>query len=333
MIHAFATDACRAELRPYDYEPATFGPYDIEIQITHCGVCHSDVHLIDDDWAISSYPLVPGHEIVGTVVMKSPLLQFEVGERVGVGWQRSSCMECDACIAGRDNDCPKAAPTCVGAFGGFADRIRIDGRFVMRIPTSIPSELAAPLLCAGVTVFSPLRRLDVRSTTRVGIIGIGGLGHLGLQFARSFGAHVTALSSSPEKEVEARSFGADDFIVTRDPDTMRSAAGSLDVLLNATHVDLDWGAYLDLLRPGGTLCFLGTPPSAVTIPPAALFACKTVTATLIGSRGTQREMLEHAARHQIRPKVELLPMSAINEAISRVRANKARYRIVLEAGA
>ena len=331
-VHAYAALACGGELQAFQYEPTALGPYDIEIQITHCGVCHSDVHLIDDDWGISGYPLVPGHELVGTVTTVSPLLPFERGDRVGVGWQRGACHHCEACIDGRDNDCPDAAPTCVGAHGGFADRVRVDGRFAARIPEAIPSALAAPLLCAGVTVFAPLRRLNVRATTRVGVIGIGGLGHLGLQFARSFGCQVTALSSSPDKEAEARSFGADRFICTHDPAMMRAAAGSLDVLLNATHVDLPWGAYLDLLSPGGTLCFLGTPPSDVRIPSSALFACKTVTASLIGSRSTVREMLAHAARCSVRPMVELLPMSAAQEAIARVRANKARYRVVLEAG-
>ncbi|MEY3211143.1 MAG: hypothetical protein RIT28_1624 [Pseudomonadota bacterium] len=329
-VHAYAALACGAALQPFEALAPPLGPYDIEIQITHCGVCHSDVHLIDDDWGLSQYPLVPGHEIVGTVQTTSPLLPFALGERVGVGWQRGACLHCAACIDGRDNDCPEAAPTCVGAQGGFADRVRVDGRFAARIPEAIPSALAAPLLCAGVTVFAPLRRLNVRATTRVGVIGIGGLGHLGLQFARSFGCQVTALSSSPDKEAEARSFGAEQFICTHDPGVMRAAAGSLDLLLNATHVDLDWGAYLELLSPGGTLCFLGTPPSEVIIPPSALFACKTVTASLIGSRSTVREMLAHAARHGVRPQVELLPMRAAQEAVERVRANKARYRIVLE---
>lgn len=331
-IHAYAAQAPRAALAAFEYAPAELGPYDVELRITHCGICYSDVHLIDNDWGISSYPLVPGHEIVGTVAAKGSRLRLEVGERVGVGWQRGACLTCEQCLAGRDNDCPQAAPTCVGAHGGFADSIRLDGRFAFRIPEALPSEQAAPLLCAGVTTFAPLRYFDVRPSMRVGVIGIGGLGHLGLQWARAWGCEVTAFSSTPEKEEEARSFGAHRFIASRDPAAMKAAAGSLDFILNTAHGDLDWAAYLGLLRPGGRLSFVGAPPSNLSIHASALFGRRSVSASLIGDRGTMGEMLEFAVRHGVRAKVEVAPMSAVNDAIARVKANQARYRVVLAAG-
>ena len=181
------------------------GPHDVEIRISHCGICHSDVHLVDGDWGMGSYPMVPGHEIVGTVAALGPEVRhLEAGARVGVGWQRGACLACESCGAGDENLCAENEATCVGHHGGFADRIRLDGRFAFPIPEGLASENAAPLLCGGATVYSPLRRW-VKPSMRVGVVGIGGLGHLGLQFARAMGCEVTAISSTPDKEAEARS--------------------------------------------------------------------------------------------------------------------------------
>lgn len=196
--HAYAARSARAHLEPFEYEPKPLGADDVEIAISHCGICHSDVHLVDGDWG-DVFPVVPGHEIVGNVVGGSA---FSAGQRVGVGWQRNSCGECEWCAAGEEELCPKNEATCMGSFGGFADRIRVNRRFVFPIPEALPSEVAAPLLCGGVTVYSPLARF-AGAGTRVGVIGIGGLGHLALQFAKAMGCEVTAFSRSRDKEAEA----------------------------------------------------------------------------------------------------------------------------------
>ena len=214
-IHAHAAMAPRQTLNPFQYEPAGLGPWDVEVAITHCGICHSDIHLIDNDWGISSYPLVPGHEIIGTVEdAGAEVKHLKKGQRVGVGWQRGSCLVCEQCLKGNENLCPENRATCVGNHGGFAERIRVDSRFAFPIPDALASENAAPLLCGGATVYSPLKNYGVVPSMRIGVIGIGGLGHLALQFANAFGCEVTAFSSTPDKEKEAGLFGAHRFIAS-----------------------------------------------------------------------------------------------------------------------
>ena len=201
-VPAFAALAAKQLLVPFQYEPPALRPQDVEIEISHCGICHSDLHLIDNDWSSSTYPLVPGHEIVGTVAAAGAECALVPGQRVGVGWQRSACLECDFCRAGEENLCARQEATCVGHMGGFAHRIRLDGRFVFPLPTVLASAAAAPLLCAGATVFSPLRRWNVRAGMSVGVIGIGGLGSLALRFLRALGCRPdrksTRLNSSHE---------------------------------------------------------------------------------------------------------------------------------------
>jgi uncharacterized zinc-type alcohol dehydrogenase-like protein len=329
-IQAYAALEARAELQPYTYEPAALGPHDVEIAISHCGLCHSDIHVIDNDWGVSQYPLVPGHEIVGTVRLRGVAVQhLQLGQRVGVGWQSGSCLVCDWCLVGDEHSCAQQQATCVGRPGGFATAIRLDGRFAHPIPEGLASADAAPLLCAGVTVYSPLK--GVRPAQRIGIIGVGGLGHLALQFARITGAEVTAFSTTPDKEAEARRFGAQHFVASKDVGQMQRAVGSLDLLLSTVTAPLDWAQWLNLLRPHGTLCFVGASPGTINIAPLALITKeRTVRGSAIGSRATMREMLAVAARHGIRAQAEVLPMREVNAAIKKVRANQARYRVVLE---
>ena len=237
-FNAYAAMKAKVRLEPFKYEPKPLADDEVEIAISHCGICHSDVHLVDGEWG-DWFPLVPGHEIVGTVVTGKA---FEPGERVGVGWQRSSCGECEYCRAGEEVLCDKHEATCQGNFGGFADRIRVNERFAFTIPDELPSETAAPLLCGGVTVYTPLRKFAGQGS-RVGVIGIGGLGHLALQFARALGCEVTALSRVADKEADARRFGADHFF------TGGPAKGSLDLVLNTAHAAPGMEAYLAALRP------------------------------------------------------------------------------------
>jgi len=328
-ISCYAAMESAKALEPFEYESKKLGPKDIEIAITHCGVCHTDVHLIDNDWGISSYPLVPGHEIVGTVAaMGSEVTGLEIGQRVGVGGQAGACCECEYCEKGQDIFCTTPVYTAVHDFGGFATAIHVDSRFAFDIPESLASEIAAPLLCAGITTFTPLKRY-VTSTSRVGVIGIGGLGHVGLQFANAFGCEVTAFSSSPDKADEATALGAHHFVNTKDPAQLEAVAGKLDFILSTVSADLEWGPYLGALAPNGTICVLGV-GETLKIPAVPLiFGQKTITSSLIGNRSDFREMLAFAAMHNIAPRVEVLPMSQAAEAINTVRTARLGHRIVL----
>ena len=235
---------------------------DVEVKISHCGICASDIHLINNDWGNSRYPFIPGHEIVGTVTaVGARVVARSVGERVGIGWQADSCGICEWCRRGEEQMCPKGQPTCVGRNGGYANAVRVNWRFAVPIPEALASEQVAPLLCAGITVYSPLRNHEVRPSSRVGVIGIGGLGHIALQFAKAFGADVTAFSSSKDKEEEAKKLGANHFVNTRDTGALKKVAGSFDLLLTAVNADQDWPGYVNALRPKGSLVFVGVPPA------------------------------------------------------------------------
>jgi uncharacterized zinc-type alcohol dehydrogenase-like protein len=331
-VRAYAAHRARGRLRPYAYEPPPLGPHDVEIGVSHCGICHSDVHLVDGDWGAGRYPMVPGHEIVGRVTaLGREVRQLRKGERVGVGWQRGACLACEACLRGEENLCPDELATCVDQPGGFADRVRVDGRFAFPIPETLGSAHAAPLLCGGVTVYAPLQR-HARPAMRVGVVGIGGLGHLALQFARAMGCEVTAFSASRDKEAAARGFGASRFVATTDARALRAAAGSLDFVLQTSFVAQDWPGLLRTLRPNGVLCFVGAPDEPLQLDVGALLGRQLGVATsAIGGRATIREMLDFAARHGVAPQVELRPLAEAAAALDRVRKGQARYRVVLVA--
>ena len=331
LIQGLAAHAAGAELLPFRYDPGELGAQEVEIQISHCGVCHSDLHLIANDWGISQFPLIPGHEIVGTVAAVGAAVQsMEVGQRVGVGWQSNSCGLCEWCSQGLENLCAQLEATCVRRHGGYAQAVRVNARFAIPIPDVIPSESAAPLLCGGVTVYNPLRSHGINPASRVGVVGIGGLGHLALQFARVFGAEVTAFSTSAAKEQEARTLGAHHFVNTRESKEMREVLGKFDFILTTINVDQDWNLYIQLLRPTGTLCFVGVPPSPVSVQAFPLIAgIRTITGSPIGSPHMLREMMDVAARHGVKAQTEDFPMAKVNQAIDKVKKNKVRYRAVL----
>ena len=331
-ISAHAAHAKGATLERFSYEPRELGPADVEVEISHCGLCFSDIHLIDDGWGRSKYPLVPGHEIVGTIAaVGAAVAHLQIGERVGVGWQRSACLECDLCLSGEENLCARQQATCMGHHGGLASRIRIDGRFAFALPAGLSSTAAAPLLCGGVTVYSPLRRFGVGATSSVAVIGIGGLGHMALLMLRALGAEATAFSTSPAKRDEALSMGATDFASTTDPKDIRKHFGRFDLVLSTVHARLDWTTYLQTLKPNGTLCLLGQPPGIMQFPPSLLITGqRAITGSDIGGRATIREMLRFVTRHNVVPQTQTMPMSEANTAIARLRENKVRYRMVLE---
>ncbi len=331
MITAYKCPEKGSRLAPFSYEPKSLGSHDVRIQITHCGICHSDVHLIDNDWNFTEYPLVPGHEIVGLIQEKGDqVINLEIGERVGIGWQAGSCMSCEWCLQGDENLCNQGVRTCADQFGGFAQEIVTDGRFAFSIPDALPSAAAAPLLCGGATVFTPLINHKIGPNMHVAIIGIGGLGHLAIQFAHAMGCEVTALSSSKEKELEAKAFGADHFVCTKDPAALDALEMRFDFILSSSTHGLDWTRTLSSLRPKGKLCLLGALEQNVETPITNIVhGQRTICGSNIGSRPGIKQMLNFAARHNILPKIEEFPMSQVNEALTKLRAGKMRYRAVL----
>ena len=331
LIQGLAAHAAGAELLPFRYDPGKLGPQEVEIGVTHCGICHSDLHLIANDWGISQYPFIPGHEIVGTVTaVGADVRSLEAGQRVGLGWQSNSCGACEWCSRGMENLCALAEATCVHRNGGYADRVRANARFVIPIPDALESAHVAPLLCGGITVYNPLRTHSINPSSRVGVVGIGGLGHIAIQFARVFGAEVTAFSTSAAKEEEVRALGAHNFVNTRESKAMKEMAGTQDFILSTVNADQDWGVFVQALRPTGTLCFVGVPPSPVSVSAFPLInGIRTLTGNPTGSPYRLREMLDVAARHGVKAQIESFPMSKANEAIEKVKKNKVRYRAVL----
>jgi uncharacterized zinc-type alcohol dehydrogenase-like protein len=329
-VNAYAVRAAGGRLEPHRFPARELRPLDVEVAITHCGICHSDLHLIHNDWGISSYPLVPGHEVVGEVIrVGSAVTQLQPGRRVGVGFLAGADFTCEQCAAGSDNMCENWEPTCIGREGGFAERIVADSRLAIPIPDAIASEHAAPLMCAGVTVFAPLLRY-ADGATRLGVIGIGGLGHLALQYARAMGCHVTALTSTPEKEEDARAFGAHEVVDTGQEGALTARADSCDLLLCTVTADLPWNDYLGVLRRNGKLCLLGLPEHGVSVASVPLvFFQRSIVSSGIGSRLEIQKMLDFSARHDIRPRIELFPMREANAALDRLRRNEVRYRAVL----
>jgi uncharacterized zinc-type alcohol dehydrogenase-like protein len=331
VIQGLAAHAAGAELLTFRYDPGELGPQEVEIGISHCGICHSDLHLIANDWGISQYPFIPGHEVIGKIVaVGSEVGSLTVGQRVGLGWQSNSCGQCEWCMQGMENLCANAEATCVHRHGGYANRVRAHARFVAPIPDALPSEKAAPLLCGGITVYSPMRTHGVNPSSRVGVVGIGGLGHLAIQFARVFGAEVVAFSSSAAKEEEARELGAHHFVNSRETKSMREMAGALDLIVSTANADQEWNTYIQALRPTGTLCIVGVPPKPMVVQTLPLIAgIRSITGNPTGSPSRLREMLDVAARHGVQAKTELFAMGQANEAIEKVKKNKVRYRAVL----
>ena len=319
-------------LEPITYESPALGGQDVRVSITHCGVCYTDIQGIDDHYGISTYPFVPGHEIVGTVsAVGTEVKELKVGDRVGIGWQGRSCMKCEWCLQGEEQLCVDVDNCGTWKpYGGFSSSVVVDGRFAYPLPAAMASEHAAVLMCAGISVYAPLREHASGLSRKVAIVGMGGLGHLAVKFAHALGCQVTAISSSAAKKEEALKFGADDFICTKDSDSLSNVRLSFDVLLYTSHGKADWTALINSLRTKGKLVVVGFSDVPVTFDPLELVVHEmSITGSLIGNRATMREMLSFANDHAIAPEVELMPMAQVNQAIRKVKANEARYRIVL----
>ncbi len=333
QVNAMAALSKGVPLSPFRWETPALGPYDCLVRVAACGICHSDVHMIDDDWNMSHYPLVPGHEVVGTVLrVGSALEHLEPGARVGVGWQRSACLHCRDCLRGNENLCDDSRSLIGDGQGGFADHLVVDGRFAFRLPAALADGIAGPLLCGGATVYSALRHAGMGSGQQIGVVGVGGLGHLAVQFASKLGNEVTVFTTSEDKARDAERLGAREAIVTRGGKVPGRLPRRLDILLATAPAALDWNAYLKLLDSDGVLAFVAaTAPASLRID-VLMSKRRRVAASVIAGRGEIQEMLDLAARHGVAPVVETFPLADANAALKKVRDNAVRYRAVLRAG-
>lgn len=332
MIRAYAADEPGGELKPFEYDPGVLGEEEVEINVEYCGICHSDLSMLDNEWGLTQYPFIPGHEVVGTVAaLGEKVTTLQVGQRVGLGWFSKSCMTCECCMSGDHNLCLTAEGTIIGRHGGFADKVRAHHSWIVPLPETLNAASAGPLFCAGITVFNPIVQFDVAPTSRVGVIGIGGLGHIALRFLQAWGCDVTAFSSSADKEEEARQLGANHFVNSRDPKALEAVANSFDLIISTVSVDLDWDTYIATLRPKGRLHFLGAVPNPVSSQVfPLLLGQKSISGSPSGSPVTIARMLEFAGRHGIEPITETFAFDQINEAMDKLRNGKPRYRIVLK---
>lgn len=331
-IHAYAATSAKGSLEPYSFDPGPLGPEEVEIRVSHCGICHSDLSMLDNEWGMSQYPFVPGHEATGTVVALGEQAKgLKIGQRVGIGWTAASCLSCPQCLSGDHHLCAQGQGTIVGRHGGFADRLRAQWPWVRPLPEALDLGKTGPLLCGGITVFAPLLIHDISPTARVGVIGIGGLGHMALQFARKWGCEVHAFTTSDSKEAEARTLGAHHVHNTRRDGALQSLAGSLDLIISTINVPLDVPGLLGTLAPKGRLHVVGAVLEPLPVPAFGLImGQKSISGSPTGSPSAMDRMLDFSARHAIAPVTETFPMSRVNDALEHLRSGKARYRIVLE---
>ena len=331
-IKVWQAKAPHEQLRMASVELEPLQVDEVEIEVAYCGLCHSDLSIVNNDWGLTQYPVVPGHEAVGKIVaMGSEVKGLQIGQVVGVGWNAESCMHCHDCMTGEHQLCQSLTPTIVGHDGGFAERIRSHWAWAIPLPDSMDLASAGPLLCAGATVFAPLLNFDIKPTDHVGVVGIGGLGHLALKFAHAWGCEVTAFTSTDAKAVEAREFGAHNVVNSRNTDSILEVANTLDLLLITVNTKMDWSALVKTLRANGRMAVVGAVLDPLEISAIDLiFGQKRVAGSLNASPSVTESMLEFAARHNISPKTEVFPMGRVNEAMQHLADGKARYRVVLE---
>ena len=331
QVQAKAAKSAGASLESYQFEIDSPQEFDCLIKVKSCGICHSDVHIIDNDWGVSHYPAVPGHEVIGEVLeIGSQVNHLQVGDLVGVGWQKSACLQCRQCLQGNENLCSQNKALIVAGYGGFASHLLTDSRFVFSIPKGIDPTHAGPLLCGGITVYSALRHAGMTSGQDIGIIGIGGLGHLAVQFAQRLGNRVTVFTTSEDKAEFAKQQGADRAIVVPRGESPPPPEQPLQILLSTVPANLDWPAYINYLDADGTLTFVGITDAPLNIPIFSLLALRRrIMASPIGGRAILMDMLDVAAQYGIKPVIETFPLEDVNEAIDRVRSNKVRYRAIL----
>lgn len=331
-IRAYAAKSPGASLEPFAYTAGPLKEGEVEIRIEFCGICHSDVSMIGNDWGNAVFPLVPGHEVVGSVERVGPAAhRFQKGDRVGLGWFTRSCRACHPCQQGDLNLCATAEQTIVGRHGGFAERITAHEMWLHPLPPGLDPLTSGPLFCGGITVFSPIVICGVQPTARVAVVGIGGLGHLAVQFLHHWGCEVTAFTSTPGKKEALQKLGAHHVVDLKNARETDSRTGSFDFILVTVNVPLDWAKLVQLLGPKGRLHLVGAVLEPLSLPVfPLLMGQKAVSASPLGNPAVTAEMLQFCARHKIAPQVETFPMSRVNEALARLRSGKPRFRIVLE---
>ncbi|MBG8554139.1 NAD(P)-dependent alcohol dehydrogenase [Hymenobacter guriensis] len=338
---AYAAPAANIPLEPFQFERREVGAHDVQIEILFCGVCHSDLHQVRDEWGGSIFPLVPGHEIVGRVTqVGAHVKNFKAGDLAGVGCMVDSCRTCPSCQEGLEQYCEvgmvgtyngREKETGAPTYGGYSNLIVVDEKYTLRVPDSLPLAGVAPLLCAGITTYSPLRQWNVSPGHRVGVMGLGGLGHMAVKLAAAMGAEVTVLSTSPDKEADAQALGAHKFVVTKDKAALKSVSNYFDFIINTVSAPLDLSQYVSLLRRDGTMILLGVPPEAPQLPAFQLIGKRRrIAGSLIGGIQETQEMLDFCAQHNIVSDVEVIPMSYINEAYERMLKSDVKYRFVID---
>ncbi|MBR8830391.1 MAG: NAD(P)-dependent alcohol dehydrogenase [Chlorogloea purpurea SAG 13.99] len=331
MIQAYAAREPKGKLEPFEYQSGPLHEEEVDIKVEYCGICHSDLSMLDNEWGLTQYPFVPGHEVVGTIQDKGTgVTNLSIGQRVGLGWFSSSCMTCKWCLSGRQNLCPGGRGTIVGRHGGFADSVRAHRAWVVPLPDSLDPAKAGPLFCGGITVFNPIVQCNVKPTDRVAVIGIGGLGHLAIQFLNAWGCEVTAFSSNPDKNEELTHLGAHHIVNSRDLSAIKSLAGSLDFILSTVNVPLDWSAYIEALAPDGHFHLVGAVLQPIPLEAFSLIMSqRSISGSPLGSPATVAQMLDFVARHNIETITEFYPFEKVNEALDYLRTGKQRYRLVL----
>ena len=340
----YAATTARAPLGPYSFERREAREHDVVIDIKYCGICHSDIHQVRDEWSEyqeeSIFPMVPGHEIAGIVsAVGSKASKYKVGDKVGVGCYVDSCRHCAECKQGLEQYCSvgtiwtyngrdkEGAPT----YGGYSERIVVDENYVLRMPQNLPLEACAPLLCAGITLYSPLKHWHAGPGKKVAIVGMGGLGHMGVKLAHALGSEVTVLSQTLSKKADGKKFGASHYYATSDPETFTKLAGSFDLIINTVSAKLDWNQYLDLLKLDGTMVIVGLPEKDIPVGGFSLTARRrSLAGSQIGGIGEIQEMLDFCGKHGIASDVEVIPVHKVNEAYERVLKSDVRYRFVID---
>jgi uncharacterized zinc-type alcohol dehydrogenase-like protein len=337
---AYAALDATTPLGPFAIERRKPRAHDVLIDILYCGVCHSDLHQARDEWGNSIYPMVPGHEIIGKVVETgSHVSKWKKGDIVGVGCFVDSDRTCEACRAGEEQFCESGMTLTYNGYerdgktptyGGYSTRITVDENYVLRIPKGIPLERAGPLLCAGITTYSPLKHFGLKKGDKLGVVGLGGLGHMAVKFGHALGAHVTVLSHSPGKRDDALKLGADDFLVTRDEAAFKDNAGRFDFILDTVSAKHDYNAYLNLLKREGIMVLVGAPDATPLSAFALIMKRRRLAGSLIGGIRQTQEMLDFCAEHGIAADVEMIAIDEINEAYERMLKNDVRYRFVID---
>ncbi|KTC73786.1 putative oxidoreductase, Zn-dependent and NAD(P)-binding protein [Legionella birminghamensis] len=340
-VKGYAALLPKTPLTPYSFERRATGEHDVLIDIRYCGVCHSDIHQVRDEWGPGLFPMVPGHEIAGIVrEVGSKVSKFKKGDHVGVGCFVDSCRHCENCLEHQEQYCLEGMTHTYNSkernggqitLGGYSSEIVVDENYVLRIPDNIPLDSAAPLFCAGITLYSPLRHWNASPGKKVAIIGLGGLGHMGVKLAHAMGAEVTVLSQSMKKEADSKRLGADHFYATSNPETFSKLANHFDLIINTVSSAINWGDYTQLLKTNGTMVILGIPPQDIPIAAIPLIASRrSIAGSLIGGIKETQEMLDFCGKHNISSDIELIPISHINEAYERVLKSDVRYRFVID---